>query len=761
MMRPFAPREGEVASTPAMHDAEAPTPLAGVFPPRLVARLHRERFEGTLRLHGGGATRVIYFRRGEIASAASNADEDRLPNILIREGRLTGPQVEMARAKQRPGVSLGKTLIELGFLTPAELLQGARRQVRQILAAAFALRDGTSQASPGPLPPEVTVLGLPVRRLIFDALLEAGDRQVVVQEMGSMETVYRPSPDLELALPALRLESQHEEVARLVDGQATLREISGRVRLDDLTVSKIVLALEILGLVAQETPRLGTGAGRRIPVVSDEPAEEPPLEPAVTVAPEPVFAPPVAAEPPLRAVEPPPAVEPRAVEPQRSVEPPRTTEPPRPPEPEAAPFEPRRTEPAWLPSPKTTGVAAVSGGAPYSPFDPGATPAATPAASDDEFFDSSEPESIASRPVREPAPGSENASRFGSAPAPAAIAFEEEDDAPPIPPGELPAFAAPPNAPTGWSIDPETGEKVHLGPIELTFDGPVVPPANTGVGRRRLALFGAAGLLGVAAVVAIVVLRGNGASEPAGRSPEEIASSATGGGASPQEASTGEPGAPAADAATDEPVDPAPVAPEEATEEQDTAPSLAPSTVGAPAPATGAAPSTAVEPAPPAGTQAAPSAPQNAAPSAPGTARPPTERPAAAPGAEPSADRPTAPATGGFGFGQRLLDAGTIDRAAEAFKSALQPIPSGRFTLQMMIACEAESVRKARAGTRPDAGLFVLPVAVRGRGCYRVMWGVFETRAAADSGKGDLPKYFVSSGVTPAVVPIDRLRSPS
>ncbi|HEV8200849.1 MAG TPA: DUF4388 domain-containing protein, partial [Candidatus Polarisedimenticolia bacterium] len=397
-----------------MPEAPVATPLQGVFAPRLVARLHRERFEGTLRLHGGGATRVLYFRRGEIASAASNADEDRLPSILIREGRLTGPQVEMARSKQRPGVSLGKTLIELGFLTPAELLSGARRQVRQILVAAFALREGTSQEAPGPLPPEVTVLGLPVRRLIFDALLEAGDRQAVVREMGSMETVYRPTADLEQAVAGMRLEPAHEEVARLVDGEATLREISGRVRLDDLTVSKIVLGLEILGLVERASPlEEPLPQGRRIPVLVEEDESEEVVPRFETVA----------APAPALAIAPAPPTFPAAA-------------------PEAA--KPEEEEEEQAPDPAEETPALMAEAAPMPPAPAAFAPppaAAAPAFTTPRFFED-----------------------------------EEDEDLPLIPPGELPAFAAPANAPTGWTVDPETGEKVHIGPIELTFDGPVVPP---------------------------------------------------------------------------------------------------------------------------------------------------------------------------------------------------------------------------------------------------------------------------------------------
>jgi hypothetical protein len=587
-----------------MPEASRAAPLAGVFPPRLVARLHREQFEGTLRVQALGVTRVLYFRRGDIASAASNADDDRLHNILIREGRLTGPQVDMARARQRPGVSLGKTLIELGFLTPSELLQGARRQVRQILAAVFALSDGSFEVVPGPLPPEVTVLGLPARRLIFDAVLETGDRQTVVREMGSMESVYRTTPLLADSLPAMRLEAAHGEVAAQVDGAATLRDLSGRTRLDDLTVSKIVLALEILGLlepVASE-PRLAAPTSRRILVESaEEPAPKNPV--------------------PIRLA-----------------------------------------------------------------FEPDApAPAAPPAASIDEE-EEVEPEQEAP-----PAPAPVAAA---APPADHVDDFEEE----PPPPGDLPAFATPYAAPLGWQIDPETGERTHPGPVEMTFDGPVIPPPRRHqTGGRTLA---AAGVLLVVALGAYAAVRLNrrettGASEDAHTRTARISTTTAAAETRP----------PAAAPAPIEPP-PAPAEPPQAK-------------IASPSPS----------------------------PAAPAPAEPP---------AVPSGD-----AASDLTPGERLLDAGAVDRAADAFARTLSALPAETLTLQMMIACEAETVHKARLGTRPESGLFVTPITVRDRSCYRVLWGLYPTRAEAETAAQSPPSYFAAAGIHPAVVPLGRVRRPA
>src|SRR2546425_12504058 len=139
-----------------MHDLPPQGSIADFSPPRLVAGLHLREFEGMLRLTLPDVIKVLYFKKGEIASAASNAEPDRLANILMHEGRLTAEQLDLARARLQAGASLGKGLIEMGFLTPPQLLQGARPQGRIILAPCFAATSGNYELGPGPPPAEGT-----------------------------------------------------------------------------------------------------------------------------------------------------------------------------------------------------------------------------------------------------------------------------------------------------------------------------------------------------------------------------------------------------------------------------------------------------------------------------------------------------------------------------------------------------------------------------------------------------------------------------
>jgi hypothetical protein len=602
-----------------MHEIPQHGSPAEVFLPRLVARLHRAGFEGVARISLGIAVRAIYFRGGEIASAASNDEQDRLQSLLLEEGRLTAPQVEMARSRQKPGISLGKTLIEMGFLTPSELLECARRQVRQILATCFAQSEGEFHLAPGPLPPEVTILGLPTRRLIFDALMEVRDRRRVVREMGSMESVYSPTGELAAGLATLQLDPAIDQVARGIDGVRSLRDLSGATSHDDFTLSKAILALEILGLVERgdgpETAAEQPPRGRIIPVESSLPATAPGAAEATPAAEE--------------------------------------------------------------------------------PREPEVLPVAEDGTSDDR---SAEP--------------------------------------PAFPSEELPAFAASPDeaaTPPQWSTDPKTGERIHEGPIEMTFDGMIRTKERPQAVSTRL--------FAVTAVIVALVVLAFFLFAPGSRQ-EAPAIAGIG---------DGEPASPAAveapPARREQPRTSRP--PETGTKE--------PAAPARNAPVTSSPPRDAVQPPPP----STDTDEDEISPSPSGAEESAQENPSAE-----ATGRPTATLDGAFTFGRSAdyvaalaqLDSGQLQGAAQRFQELVASQGPGRFTLQLMIACQPETVTRARAESGDEGSLFVLPYAYKGQSCFRACWGIYSDSEAARAAIGSLPGAYAAAGIQPIMVALDRLR---
>ena len=103
-----------------------------------------------------------------------------------------------------------------------------------------------------------------------------------------------------------------------------------------------------------------------------------------------------------------------------------------------------------------------------------------------------------------------------------------------------------------------------------------------------------------------------------------------------------------------------------------------------------------------------------------------------------------------------LLAQGALPDAARAFAASLAPGARGRFTLQVLVACAPENVQKAVSAV-PAQELLVLPVNVKGRACYRLCWGVYDSRPAAEAALRSLPSYFRQGGASPRLSPLAEL----
>jgi DamX protein len=76
----------------------------------------------------------------------------------------------------------------------------------------------------------------------------------------------------------------------------------------------------------------------------------------------------------------------------------------------------------------------------------------------------------------------------------------------------------------------------------------------------------------------------------------------------------------------------------------------------------------------------------------------------------------------------------------------------GAYTVQVELVCETASVTRAlRDG---GTNIWFTPITYRGRSCYRVFWGRYTTRAAAESAMASIPKSLAES--KPAIIPIPK-----
>lgn len=76
--------------------------------------------------------------------------------------------------------------------------------------------------------------------------------------------------------------------------------------------------------------------------------------------------------------------------------------------------------------------------------------------------------------------------------------------------------------------------------------------------------------------------------------------------------------------------------------------------------------------------------------------------------------------------------------------------PSGKFTVQFEIVCDPSNITKAlREG---GTNVWFVPISLKGRSCYRVFWGRYETHDAAQRGLASIPATLLEA--KPAVVSV-------
>ena len=97
-----------------------------------------------------------------------------------------------------------------------------------------------------------------------------------------------------------------------------------------------------------------------------------------------------------------------------------------------------------------------------------------------------------------------------------------------------------------------------------------------------------------------------------------------------------------------------------------------------------------------------------------------------------------------------LLKGGELEQAAQGFAATVKAAPANAASVQILVACSPETVQKAVANAGSPE-LFIVPVNYKGRDCYRLCWGLYESAAKAASQMRSLPEYF-RKGATPRVV---------
>lgn len=231
-----------------------------------------QRKTGLLQLNNGQETVTITFENGLVVNAESSARrlEDRLGNVLLKQGRLSREQLDEALQIQRATLQrLGHVVVAQNHVTPADLREALQVQVSQIVFKLFRWREGEYHFAPSE---QVDYDRDNFAPMSADFILMEGIRMVdewpiIEKKIPSLDIVFRSVVDPALievassdggdgdpkraaAANKLRLTPDEERVYRRVDGTRSVQGVIDVTGLGEFDVCRTLFDLLNRSIIA-------------------------------------------------------------------------------------------------------------------------------------------------------------------------------------------------------------------------------------------------------------------------------------------------------------------------------------------------------------------------------------------------------------------------------------------------------------------------------------------------------------------------------
>lgn len=217
--------------------------------PQLLASAYAGRLSGRVRLRRGDAEKVVHFVEGQVVLATSNLVEDRLVEVLWREGRIPRDQFEQVRAMiAGSGRRAGAILVERGVLRHEELFPLVRHHFEGIVWSVFSWESGQWRVEGGTPPGgEQILIDQPTPALILEGVRRKFTAEMLDKRLGGPSTVLRARGAGLCPLEATGLLPEERQALALCDGARTLGQITPPGAEIDLGAA--LYGLLVLGLV--------------------------------------------------------------------------------------------------------------------------------------------------------------------------------------------------------------------------------------------------------------------------------------------------------------------------------------------------------------------------------------------------------------------------------------------------------------------------------------------------------------------------------
>lgn len=233
--------------------------------PDLVHILHQRRFSGVLTLTHGGMGRRVIVQEGRLVFASSSDPDDRMGELLLRQGRITLRQYKDAGDAIVPGKRLGAILVEQGILSPKDLVKIVTEQTQHVIYRSFEWTEGQYRIQEGVESAESITLKISTPDIILEGIRRIESWTRIVRAVGGLDARYERSADYENEMPSLTLSLEKLNLLVNLNDVADVETICRESSLGDFEVCRTLWAYRVIGVV-----RRVDAPPAPLPVVEDE-----------------------------------------------------------------------------------------------------------------------------------------------------------------------------------------------------------------------------------------------------------------------------------------------------------------------------------------------------------------------------------------------------------------------------------------------------------------------------------------------------------
>jgi curved DNA-binding protein CbpA len=220
--------------------------LAGV-----IRSLYIDRRSGILHLEKDGITKRIYFKKGSMIFANSDVNEDRIGEFLIRQGAIERSSFEMAaKVAKETRKRFGKTIAEMGYMTPEDMQARVTEQIQAIIYSLFLWRSGQWKLEPHEDPvDEDIMLNLSTADVILEGTRRMDDIDAMRRDVGNSNGMLRHSENPLLLYQKISLTPSEGFVLSRVDGVSTVSDIAAISPLGEEETIRCIYGLVSAGVL--------------------------------------------------------------------------------------------------------------------------------------------------------------------------------------------------------------------------------------------------------------------------------------------------------------------------------------------------------------------------------------------------------------------------------------------------------------------------------------------------------------------------------